>query len=422
MESLNSFRRRRNQNNICSYCDQSINEAYLEQHLEHCSIYAALVYQHNSRVRSRLYSAVRESRNQQNSSSNSEGELPSSMRYLQRSPDSFSFSQEEAPMELPSIPDELCRSSEEDNFTYSDNLLPFFPDRRPVYPLRPPSSKQGSSIVSCPVCFNDYSKNHSPLVLPSCGHTTCEACLRQIANYSSFIKCPVCRTLNFKEVEDLPINYALLELTENKKCKKTCPVHNLEIVGYCKTEDTLLCGACVFEHKDHDSFLLTDTRAVQLAEDKKNQIAAYEQKLVEMKKSWQNSIKELNIYSKEVNDTAEEHVKKLHETEKEMIRQIKEGTKACIEQVRNLARNHSAQAIQESLVSHMQILNNQLQNLKEKKEKFDQLGIVDKLDGFNKTSVETEPPDLNPVSELIEKLKTSVDYSKAIKEKKFPIE
>jgi hypothetical protein len=61
-----------------------------------------------------------------------------------------------------------------------------------------------------------------------------------------------------QNVSTLPVNYALLEIADKNESKQYCGTHNLEIIGFCKDDDVLLCGICIFEHKNHDSFLLTD--------------------------------------------------------------------------------------------------------------------------------------------------------------------
>lgn len=158
------------------------------------------------------------------------------------------------------------------------------PEKPYVYPLRP-HSKNNRNFIGCPICFNEYNAiSNFPMILPSCGHTVCKVCLEKIAEERTVIKCPVCRAMNFKDVYSLPVNYALLDISENKEHREMCLKHKLEIVAYCKDEDTLLCGACIFEHKNHESFLLTDPRADEIANKKIQNLKEKEADIKKVKK------------------------------------------------------------------------------------------------------------------------------------------
>ena len=134
----------------------------------------------------------------------------------------------------------------------------------------PSAPSKTHSIAVCPVCFYNYhNTRHTPLLLPSCGHTVCKPCLKDIRDKSNKFCCPICRSINKISIKLLPINYALLELTEKKKTTK-CYQHQLEHVAYCNDDDTVLCGACIFEHKSHSCILLTDNEKLEpLSQQKK---------------------------------------------------------------------------------------------------------------------------------------------------------
>lgn len=154
-----------------------------------------------------------------------------------------------------------------------------FNKSRPISPKQvprkslPEKETHGRNVAACPVCFNAYDSNQfNPLVLPVCGHTVCETCLYKMEESSSIWKCPVCRACIMQNIRTLPVNYALLEIAERNYHKEYCETHNLEIVGFCKDDGILLCGICIFEHKNHDSFLLTDQRAIEIAKSKESLI------------------------------------------------------------------------------------------------------------------------------------------------------
>ena len=67
---------------------------------------------------------------------------------------------------------------------------------------------QWTEFLSCPICCNVFSEStHRPISL-SCGHTICKTCLIKLQQK----KCPFDQNSIDLEPEDLPINFALLQL------------------------------------------------------------------------------------------------------------------------------------------------------------------------------------------------------------------
>lgn len=381
----------------CPYCDVPLNQIELQHHLDWCEVYETLIrtFSRNS-VRSRIRSALRHSRvNQLSDPVTSEDELPSTIRYLERLSDSSSSSSPEP---------------------LSENL--------PVHKRQSLLTNKKQGALGCPVCAHEYLESSKPpLVLPSCGHTVCEQCLQQIVEHFTVIKCPVCRTLNFKEVENLPINYALLELAGLREVREQCAKHSLELVGYCKDEEVLLCGACVFEHKDHNSFLLSDPRTIEIAERKKELLVSQEKALQGLKNNWEQVISGLNEQFKEIHEIAELHVKGLKNSEKSMISEIRAGTHTCVQQIKQIVNNKHVTELQQQLSSKVRLINNELEQLKDRQSKFNTLSMVQRLKhvevGDHRPGT---PPSLSPVAELTKKLQVIVDYKEAIKTQKFHIQ
>nr|CAD7402160.1 unnamed protein product [Timema cristinae] len=74
------------------------------------------------------------------------------------------------------------------------------------------SKKQGApqwtEFLSCPVCCNEFDATlRSPISL-GCGHTVCRTCLSNLHRK----QCPFDQTTINTEIENLPVNYALLQL------------------------------------------------------------------------------------------------------------------------------------------------------------------------------------------------------------------
>jgi hypothetical protein len=62
----------------------------------------------------------------------------------------------------------------------------------------------------CPVCFEIFTSDIKPLVIP-CGHTVCTPCLKSLIRNTS-LECPVCRVLHNNVIlNSLSPNYALIK-------------------------------------------------------------------------------------------------------------------------------------------------------------------------------------------------------------------
>lgn len=63
------------------------------------------------------------------------------------------------------------------------------------------------SICECPVCFNNYSDTHRPLICP-CGHTMCQLCLKDIILKTC--QCPICSKEIPSDIKSFTVNYSLI--------------------------------------------------------------------------------------------------------------------------------------------------------------------------------------------------------------------
>lgn len=198
-----------------------------------------------------------------------------------------------------------------------------------------------------------------------------------------------------------------------------CPSHNLELVGYCQDHEILLCGACIFEHRDHESFLLTDDRAQQIAEGKKNALVDREEKLRNLISHWHAAIYDVNEQLKTVNCSAETHIKSLKIAEKQMIIWVKEGARACVEQVLDMVNKHEVVQTQQRMSAKICRFDSELGQLRGKTEIFDSLSMVEKLRGEQVKVEDEEPPRLECGAR--EEQGAVLDYRKAIKRRELPI-
>jgi B-box zinc finger len=231
------------------------------------------------------------------------------------------------------------------------------------------------------------------------------------------IRCSMCNSMTYKELKKLPVNYALLEAFESQTKKKMCKDHNSEIMGYCNLDDALLCGTCMFNHRNHDVYLLTDPKITDIATSKKNAIKKQESGLIEVKEVWDKANAELESGLNELQISIEKHKKALASTEEKIIMKIKMGTNHCIEEISKLAESDECSKIGKKIKENLTKIKARLDRIVEIKHKYDALPIEERL----KKPIENEivvlepPPSLAPVVKIMEKLKGAIDYELCIK-------
>jgi len=102
----------------------------------------------------------------------------------------------------------------------------------------------------CSVCRDEYEAVRAvPVVMPLCGHTFCRPCVVLVCHAGRF-ECPTCRKGHSSyDPENLPTNYAVLNLAEDKKNKfrhGSCRQHSNPLDFWCGTCREALCGLCIF--------------------------------------------------------------------------------------------------------------------------------------------------------------------------------
>jgi hypothetical protein len=292
----------------------------------------------------------------------------------------------------------------------SESREDVLPDFSVMQKQKVPSKTQ--SIATCPVCLEHFhNTRHTPLLLPLCGHTVCKPCLKEIRNKSDHLCCPICRQVSKCEIKNLPLNYALLELTFSGKCAS----HELELVAYCKDDDLVLCGACVFEHKLHSCCLLNDPSLSPLFETKKTVLTKNLEDLKTLKKNWSNQKQDMEKLVTQIKESVEVHKSNIQETEKKMIKSIKEGSEVCIEKLDEIANCNLVKKVENELRLKLVNIEKKVIALEEKLEKFDDLTVADMLksEEIDKNQFR-EVPDLSQAVKINEKLMVKIDYCAAI--------
>ncbi|XP_037933035.1 GATA zinc finger domain-containing protein 14 [Teleopsis dalmanni] len=78
-------------------------------------------------------------------------------------------------------------------------------------PIQAPS---WTEFLSCPICCNEFAPNQRLPISLGCCHTICRLCLGTIHNR----QCPFDQTLITTDIENLPVNFALLQLIGSSNC------------------------------------------------------------------------------------------------------------------------------------------------------------------------------------------------------------
>lgn len=139
--------------------------------------------------------------------------------------------------------------------------------------------REGEPGLKCPVCHVGYEAEGRPPVCMPCGHTICQRC-------TSRSLCPLDQTPF--DSSSLRINHLLLELHETLtgSLQVLCPSHSNPSIGFCVTDSSLLCGLCLFSHKDHVCWSLESDQAHSLAMQKKQTLEMRLEKLKKQENEW----------------------------------------------------------------------------------------------------------------------------------------
>ena len=108
-----------------------------------------------------------------------------------------------------------------------------------------------SSELKCNICSSNYNSSDKKPRMLICGHNFCDCCLRKQENRL----CSTCQ-ISYDNLEDLPINYAIMALSENQEDTEEedmCQVHKMPENCECSTHKKMICGVCgMIEHKECD--------------------------------------------------------------------------------------------------------------------------------------------------------------------------
>ena len=112
--------------------------------------------------------------------------------------------------------------------------------------VTPTTVETTDELLTCQICLSAYEEKTRPPMCFPCGHTLCKSCMGKMGNH-----CPFDRREFSLTGERFPVNDLLLKALSRSK-EPRCAVHDSQLLGYCFTDQTSICGYCIFAHLNHD--------------------------------------------------------------------------------------------------------------------------------------------------------------------------
>ncbi|XDV22516.1 hypothetical protein PO909_027398, partial [Leuciscus waleckii] len=76
----------------------------------------------------------------------------------------------------------------------------------------PVQAPQWTEFLLCPICTQTFEESHRKPISLGCGHTVCKMCLNKLHRKA----CPFDQTAISTDIEQLPVNTALLQLVSGQ--------------------------------------------------------------------------------------------------------------------------------------------------------------------------------------------------------------
>ena len=130
----------------------------------------------------------------------------------------------------------------------------------------------------------------------------------------------------------------------------------------------------------------------------------------------------MDSLSKSIKILTDDHISEFKKTEKKIVENIKSGKKSCIMELQHLCLRDEIKSIENLINDKLVCLKNEISKTKEKKERFEEMDVLEKL---NKPVVlsnneEKKVPSLGVLYKIVLKLR-DMDYKVAIKKHHIPL-
>ena len=167
--------------------------------------------------------------------------------------------------------------------------------------------------LTCSICTNKFDQSlRVPRVLPSCGHTLCTCCLKDILQGSFEPRCPWDKTTlpnnEAGSLDPFPINFTLKRMLQGQSEREICEEHNEEMRLMCLTEGLKICDHCAFDGKHRNHEIQPIKKIKMEAEGQKRDVEA---KLDKIEECYHNSKEGLESHKIIFLDTVKQKFQKL---------------------------------------------------------------------------------------------------------------
>lgn len=163
------------------------------------------------------------------------------------------------------------------------------------------------AFIECPVCKEVYDHSiKAPLVL-ACGHTLCKKCALRLAGIYRFIRCPIDRRTDGRDIGQISVNYSVIQIldfqTTGILAKERCNIHEIPITIICKTCNKNCCSKCIRNHLNHD---LYDIEHPTVMKELDETLKFFEKKINECLESGKKAAERIKKEQKELMNYKEE--------------------------------------------------------------------------------------------------------------------
>jgi hypothetical protein len=187
--------------------------------------------------------------------------------------------------------EKLLRKSHQKLFTLAEESQKIIRIATKIADLCSSENFKVKNNVKCSTCWTNFnSKLFLPLLLP-CGHTFCKQCLKTLREQKVKSVCPMDQK-EFINIENLlPVNFSLMNLTLDPFVT-LCSEHNSTILAYCSEDQSLLCGKCLFTHKNHSILPLDSEKIDEILSTKSNFFKKFLDLIRKIGENWEKFLEE----------------------------------------------------------------------------------------------------------------------------------
>ena len=162
---------------------------------------------------------------------------------------------------------------------------------------RRPTPAHHPANLLCPCCKEIYDPKVKPALALPCGHSLCRACMQK-APRSRNLTCPLDFRSHPIPTTGFPPDYLLMELVEKARTDPDylCADHQVPVVGFCTQDSQLICGDCVFSHREHVCFDFHSVAYDRFVGEIQSELTQAHGDLRESQEAWMTAVTMFEMY------------------------------------------------------------------------------------------------------------------------------